>query len=90
MIKKFYKINKKKYKNEDKLTAKVLSSLSTNKYYNQALDAGLNVLIVENNNIVQVDKTRNKKIISKLEHPNYKLYELKNILKNKKINIILK
>lgn len=62
MIKKFYKINKKKYKNEDKLTAKVLSSLSTNKYYNQALDAGLNVLIVENNNIVQVDKTRNKKI----------------------------
>lgn len=90
MIKKFYKINKKKYKNEDKLTAKVLSSLSTNKYYNQALDAGLNVLIVENNNIVQVDKTRNKKIISKLEHPDYKLSEIKNILKNKKIKVILK
>lgn len=90
MIKKF---NSKimKYKDDDKLTAKFLSSLSTKKYFNQALDAGCKVLIVDkNNNLVEFDKTRNKKIISKLEHSDYTLSEIKSIMNKKTSKYIIK
>lgn len=84
MLKKFHKKNKIKYKDYDKLNAKLLSTLSTNKHFNQALEAGCKVLIVDKeNNLVEVDKTRNKKIMAKLEHPDYKLSEIQNIMKKK-------
>lgn len=91
MVKKFHNKNTMKYKDDDKLNARFLSSLSTSKYFNQALDAGCKVVIVDKeNNLVEVDKTRNKKIMSKLEHPDYKLSEIKNIMKTRNSKFIIK
>lgn len=84
MLKKFHNKNKIKYKDYDKLNAKFLSTLSTNKHFNQALEAGCKVLIVDKeNNLVEFEQTMTGRIISKLENPDYKLSDIKNIMKKK-------
>lgn len=86
MIKKYHNKNKKKFQDNDKLNAIFLSTLSTNKHFNQALKSGCKVLIIDkDNNLVEFDKTQNGRIISKLENPDYKLSEIKNIIKNSKL-----
>jgi len=76
---------------DDELNANFFVSLSTDKYFNRSLDAGCNVMIVDkDNNIVEFSPTRGKKIVSKLEHPDYKLSEIKSMMEKKSSKFIIK
>ncbi len=69
----------------DELTADVLSEISTTKYYNEALDAGCKVLIVDKfNNLVEVSPDRTEKILMELSHKDCNIDDLKKNFKNDK------
>lgn len=72
-----------------KLNSYHLLSFSTKEYFYRALNTGLNVMIADKNNIIEVDGNFNKKIVGKLPHPDYKLNNIISILENKFSNVIV-